>query len=78
MSWSDFPILMFVMGGKTLSDLRERECEKGLRDPDGLEKIPNEETRGDWLRRRRNPKNGQKGLKVLRDCARRPTASTGR
>ena len=59
-------ILMFVMGGKTLSDLRELEREKGLLDLGELEKIPNEDTAGDWLRRMGDPKEEQKGLLGLR------------
>ena len=61
-------ILMFVMGGKTLSDLRELEREKGLLDLDGLAEIPNEDTMGDWQRRMGEPENGQKGLLGLRQA----------
>lgn len=58
--------ILFAMGGRTLSDLRELEREKALLAVGGLPRIPDEDTVGDWLRRMGDPKTGGQGLAGLR------------
>jgi hypothetical protein len=55
-------ITLLILGGQTLSDLRELEREKPLLDVLGQTVIPDEDTVGQWLRRMGDPKRGQGGL----------------
>ncbi len=55
-------ISLQILGGQTLSDLRELEREKPLLDVLGQTVIPDEDTVGQWLRRMGDPKRGQGGL----------------
>ncbi len=55
-------ITLLTLGGQTLSDLREREREKGLLALLGQSVIPDEDTVGQWLRRMGDPEKEQKGL----------------
>jgi hypothetical protein len=59
-------LVLFVLGGRRLSDLREVEREKAILSLLGLTEIPNEDTVGDWLRRMGDPQTGGEGLSGLR------------
>ena len=56
---------LFLMGGTTLSDLRELEREKDLLALLSQTVIPDEDTVGQWLRRMGDPKTERKGLMGL-------------
>ncbi len=58
-------VTLFMLGGVTLSDLRELEREKNLLDLLGQSVVPDEDTMGQWLRRMGDPEKGQAGLTGL-------------
>ena len=58
-------VTLFMLGGVTLSDLRELEREKALLGLLGADTIPDEDTIGQWLRRMGDPEKKQAGLMGL-------------
>ena len=58
-------VTLFMLGGVTLSDLRELEREKALLGLLGADTIPDEDTIGQWFRRMGDPEKKQAGLMGL-------------
>ena len=73
------PITLPILGGRTMSDLRDLEWEKALLGLLDQTAIPDEDTVGPWLRRMGDPEKTQTGLVgpgKVKDEFRPPPATT--
>jgi hypothetical protein len=61
----DALVLMLQGGGRSLEDIRELKYEEGLMKLIGIDKIPDPDSVGYWVRRMGNLQTGQLGLKGL-------------